>query len=332
MANLFSRVRAKGWGGDARNGDGLRTLFLATSGELVQPLTGIAQPPTPLDGIPLKFNDSTDRREHLAKWLTSPENPYFSRSVANRVWANFMGRGLVENVDDMRISNPATNEPLLNELSSYLAQNQFDLKILMREILRSETYQRSSEVLPKNKQDDRFYSRFYPRRLMAEVLLDAISQVSEVPTAFQKIEHKGADIRTTKEYPLGTRATELYDSAVLSSFLSKFGRNNRDIVCECERTNKPDLVQVLHIANGGTINEKLKSNKSCVEIAVSKPATANKAIIRDAFLKTLAREPTEHESKSLLQIIEQAGLSDRRSALEDLYWSLMSSREFLFQH
>ncbi|MDA7901796.1 DUF1549 and DUF1553 domain-containing protein [bacterium] len=332
MANLFSRVRAKGWGGDARNGDGLRTLFLATSGELVQPLTGIAQPPTPLDGIPLEFDDPTDRREHLADWLTSPENPYFSRSVANRVWANFMGRGLVENVDDMRTSNPATNEPLLNELASYLSQNQFDLKALMREILRSETYQRSSEVLPENEQDDRFYSRFYPRRLMAEVLLDAISQVSEVPTAFQKIEHKGADIRATKEYPLGTRATELYDSAVLSSFLSKFGRNNRDIVCECERTNKPSLVQVLHIANGATINEKLKSNKSCVEIAIAKPATANEAIIREAFLKTVAREPTEHESESLLQIIEQTGQDDRRNAIEDLYWSLMSSREFLFQH
>jgi hypothetical protein len=109
---------------------------------------------------------------------------------------------------------------------------------------------------------------------MAEVLLDAISQVSEVPTAFVKIEHKGADIRKTTEYPLGTRATELYDSAVLSSFLSKFGRNNRDIVCECERTNKPSLVQVLHIANGSTINEKLKSNSSCVEIAISKPVTS----------------------------------------------------------
>lgn len=332
MANMFSRVRAKGWGGDARNGDGLRTLFLATSGELVQPLTGIAQPPAPLDGTPLEFDDPSDRREHLADWLTSPENPYFSRSVANRVWANFMGRGLVENVDDMRTSNPATNEPLLNELSSFLTQNQFDLKALMREILRSETYQRSSQVLPQNKQDDRFYSRFYPRRLMAEVLLDAISQVSDVPTAFQQIEHKGADIRATKEYPLGTRATELYDSAVLSSFLSKFGRNNRDIVCECERTNKPSLVQVLHIVNGATINEKLKSKKSCVEVAIGKPVKSNETIIREAFLKTVAREPTTHEKISLLEIIEQAGPDDRRTAIEDLYWSLMSSREFLFQH
>ncbi len=332
MANLFSRVRAKGWGGDARNGDGLRTLFLATSGELIQPLTGTAQPPTPLDGTPLAFDNPTDRREHLAAWLTSPDNPYFSRSIANRVWANFMGRGLVENVDDMRTSNPATNEPLLDELSSFLSKNEFDLKALMREILQSETYQRSSVVLPENKQDDRFYSRFFPRRLMAEVLLDAISQVTEIPTEFAKIEHKGADIRTTKEYPLGTRATELYDSAVLSSFLTKFGRNSRDIVCECERTNKPSLVQVLHIANGSTINEKLKSSKSCVDVAVSKPETSNQTIIREAFLKTVAREPTDLERNQLLQIIEQAGENERRSAIEDLYWSLMSSREFLFQH
>jgi len=334
MANMFSRVRAKGWGGDGRNGDGLRTVFLAGDGELTQPLTGKPQPPTPLDGEPLAFDDPTDRRVHLAKWLTSPENPYFSRSIANRVWANFMGRGLVETVDDMRLSNPATNEPLLAALAEHIVEKDYDLKSLMRLILQSETYQRSSEPIPTNEEDDRFYARYYPRRLMAEVLLDAVSQVTEVPTAFTKIQHDGADVRDTKEYKLGTRAIELYDSAIKSQFLSTFGRNKRDIVCDCERTNKPSMTQVLHIANGTTINEKLKSEKSCVSKLVSQAddKEANSKIIKDAYLKTLARVPTDEELKLLLEVLAEAGEDSRREAIEDLYWSLMSSREFLFQH
>ncbi len=377
MANMFSRVRAKGWGGDARNGDGLRTVFLAGSGELDQPLTGKPQPPTPLDGVPLEFDDPSDRRKHLATWLTDADNPYFSRSVVNRVWANFMGRGLVENVDDMRVSNPATNEPLLAALGKYVVDNKYDLKVLMRLILQSETYQRSSVANAGNQADDRFYSRFYPRRLMAEVLLDAVSQVSEVPTEFKKIAHDGADIKDTKEYPIGTRAIELYDSAVFSSFLSKFGRNKRDIVCECERSNKPSMIQVLHIANGVTINEKLQSDSSCVgRLFVSKqkagtdskkpgndeqktkgeaeqakanesqpndqsqptePATELTAIdvplvIRSAFLATLSREPSSAELQKLRAEFKDVAPVDLRESLEDLYWGLMSSREFLFQH
>lgn len=334
MANLFSRVRAKGWGGDARSGDGLRTLFLATSGELDQPLTGKPQLPTPLDGIPMEFDDPGDRREHLAKWITAEENPYFSRSIANRVWANFMGRGLVENVDDMRVSNPATNEPLLAALANFVVKNDYDLQSLMRAILRSETYQRSSISVLGNQEDDRFYAHFYPRRLMAEVILDAVSQVSNVPTEFKKIVHDGADIKDTKEYPLGTRAIELYDSAVLSQFLSTFGRNKRDIVCECERTNKPSMIQVLHIANGSTINEKLSSKESCVADALKlEPSEKNtKKIIRDAYLQTLARLPSESQEKQLLEVFAGVGNDSRRAAIEDLYWSLMSSREFLFQH
>ncbi len=332
MANLFSRVRAKGWGGDARNGDGLRTLFTVNTGELDQPLTGQPQPPTPLDGVPLEFDDPNDRRKHLAKWLTAEENPYFSRSVANRVWANFMGRGLVENVDDMRVSNPASNEPLLAALAEFVVENDYDLKKLMREILRSETYQRSSEAIEGNLEDDRFYARFYPRRLMAEVLLDAVSQVTQVPTEFKKIAHDGADIKDTKEYPLGTRAIELYDAAVLSQFLSTFGRNKRDIVCECERTNKPSMVQILHIANGTTINEKLKSEKSCVAKVLEEKQINISNIIETAYLQTLSRSPSESEAKRLHSVLKDVDDETRREAIEDLYWSLMSSREFLFQH
>jgi hypothetical protein len=368
MANLFSRVRAKGWGGDARNGDGLRTVFLVNRGELTQPLTGKPQPPTPLDGTPLSFDDPRDRRIHLANWLTAPENPYFSRSVVNRVWANFLGRGLVENVDDMRVSNPATNEPLLAALSDYVIEHEYDLKKLMRLILQSETYQRSSQPIAGNELDDRFYARYYPRRLMAEVMLDAISQVTEVPTAFNQIAYNGADVKKTDAYPLGTRAIELYDSAVRSEFLSTFGRNKRDIVCECERSNKPSMIQVLHLANGVTINEKLKADSSCIsklfpapteQTAATEPSKQStgdqtggeiaepetidrrpsaaaainvESVIETAYLKTLSRHPTAAELSQIRSVFDQVSDDELRVSIEDLYWGLMSSREFLFQH
>ena len=150
FANLFSRVRAKGWGGDARNGNGIRTVFLATKGELIQPITGKPQPPAPLDGDPIDFDFAGDRRGPLADWMTSPDNPYFARSITNRVWARFFAVGLVEDVDDMRVSNPASNEKLLSASADYLIENDFDLKTLMRAILNSKTYQRSSEITPGN--------------------------------------------------------------------------------------------------------------------------------------------------------------------------------------
>ena len=142
MANLFARVRAKGWGGEGGGGDGRRTLYVAQSGDLIQPRTGKPQPPTPLDGRPLPLDDPADRRRSLADWLTSPENPYFARAITNRVWANFFGVGLVEKVDDVRISNPASNEALLKSAADALIGWKFDLKALMKAILQSNAYQR----------------------------------------------------------------------------------------------------------------------------------------------------------------------------------------------
>jgi hypothetical protein len=157
FANLFSRVRAKGWGGDTRNGDGKRTLFVETRGDLIQPRTGKAQAPAPLDGEAIATDDPADRREALAAWLTSPKNPYFTRAIANRVWANFFGRGIVESVDDMRASNPASNEPLLAALAEFLVGHGYDLNSLMRLILQSETYQRSSLTVDGNRGDTRYF-------------------------------------------------------------------------------------------------------------------------------------------------------------------------------
>jgi hypothetical protein len=262
--------------------------------------------------------------------MTSPKNPYFSRSITNRVWQNFMGVGLVEQVDDLRVSNPPTNPELLDELAQYLVQHNYDLKALMRVILLSEAYQRSSEAVPANVEDTRFYSRYYPKRLMAEVLLDAIAQVTGVPTDFSKIQYDGADIQDTKEYPRGTRAIALYDSAVQSKFLSTFGRNKRDIVCECERSNKPSMVQVLHMNNGSTINDRLKSEESCV--AKSLDRNDWDQVIQSAYRATLCRLPTDGELTQIKQILEESQGEERRVALEDFYWSLLTSREFVFNH
>ena len=329
FANLFARVRAKGWGGDARSGDGARTLFIADRGDLIQPRTGKPQPPAPLDGQAIASDSTEDRREALADWLTSPENPYFTRSIANRVWANFFGRGIVEPVDDLRISNPASNEPLLQAISEHLAKNDYDLKSLMRLILRSETYRRSSTPLPENEGDQKYYSRYYPRRLMAEVLQDAITSVTRVSPKYNRITLSDGSTEGTSLYREGTRALQLSDSAVTSYFLKTFGRNEREITCECERSNKPSMVQVLHLSNGDTLNNNLRSKQSRVNTMITQ---SNDGIIDEAYLLCLSRRPSDSERKRLQNIFEVAPETERRGVAEDLFWALMTSREFLFQH
>ena len=329
FANLFARVRAKGWGGDARSGDGARTLFIADRGDLIQPRTGKPQPAAPLDGQAIASDSTEDRREALADWLTSPENPYFTRSIANRVWANFFGRGIVEPVDDLRISNPASNEPLLQAISEHLAKNDYDLKSLMRLILRSETYRRSSTPLPENEGDQKYYSRYYPRRLMAEVLQDAITSVTRVSPKYNRITLSDGSTEGTSLYREGTRALQLSDSAVTSYFLKTFGRNEREITCECERSNKPSMVQVLHLSNGDTLNNNLRSKQSRVNTMITQ---SNGDIIDEAYLLCLSRRPSDSERKRLQNIFEVAPETERRGVAEDLFWALMTSREFLFQH
>lgn len=335
FANLFSRVRAKGWGGDGRSGDGIRTIWVEPRGDLIQPRTGKPQPPAPLEGKPLDPNDPSDRREELAAWLTSPNNKQFSRSVVNRVWANFFGRGLVHPVDDLRDSNPASNEEALAALSDWFVSKFFDLKILIRTIVQSETYQRSAAVLPGNKDDDRFLSRHIPRRLMAEVLHDAVADVTGIPTDFNAVAMPDGSTQKTDFYPKGTRAVQLWDSAVKSYFLDTFGRNKREISCECERSNQPSLVQVFHISNGQTLNDKLRAKGSIVERILEQTkgqANADATIIEDAYLRCLCRFPSEKERKGFLAILAATPAEKRKEAVEDLYWAVMSSREFLFQH
>ncbi|MCI0359928.1 MAG: DUF1553 domain-containing protein [Planctomycetaceae bacterium] len=328
FANMFSRVRAKGWGGDYRGGDGLRVVYSDTQGELIQPSRGTPQPPAPLDGVPLAFEATADRRLTVAQWLASPENPYFTRAIVNRVWANFFGVGLVEAVDDLRATNPASNEELLAAASTFLVESKYDLKELMRTILRSEAYQRASTPLPENQADERFYSRYYVKRLKAEVLLDAIAQATSVPTGFKAAtpdnRNPGAPIPAIK------RAIQLPDGYVDSYFLTTFGKPDRLITCECERSNEPSMTQVLHLYNGDTVNKKLQSAGSAAEKAAAEADSAE--IIEDLYLASLARFPTDEEKQKLLGELSAAPPDQRRQAIEDLYWSVLTSREFLFNH
>lgn len=331
FANLFARVRAKGWGGDARDGDGKRTIYVEPRGDLIQPRTGKSQAPTPLDAAPISSSAEGDRREYLADWLTSPNNQYFSRSITNRIWANYFGRGLVDPVDDLRQSNPASNEALLQALADFLVENDFDHKALMRLILQSETYQRSSEALYENQDEDRFFARQYPRRLMAEVLHDAVVGVTGVPSEFTAVARRDGSIEKTDFYPKGTKALELFDSAVDSYFLNTFGRNERELACECERSNQPSLIQVLHVANGETINDKIHDKASVVG-RLLKSAASNGELVEEAYLLCLSRKPQERELAGFTKILEGVSGEQKKEAVEDLFWALMTSREFLFQH
>jgi len=311
MANLFSRVRAK------NGADKAPVVFSVSDGDIIQPLTGAPQPPRPLDGDPVAPSVA-DRRVAFADWLTSRDNPFFSRAISNRIWANFMGAGLVDKVDDMRASNPASNEKLLLALAGYLADQHYDLKQLMRLILQSQTYQRSSKPLAGNAADAKFHSHHYPRRIMAETLLDAASEVTASPTRFGK-------------YPTGWRSMQLPDSNVDSYFLQSFGRADRILTCDCERTAEPSIAQAMNIANGDTVNQKLESKKNILNQDLAKH-WSNDQIVEEAYLASLSRYPTPGEKLQIAAVLKDAKETDRRELLEDLYWGLLSSNEFLFDH
>jgi len=319
MANLFARVGLKN---GVRAGD--VQVYSNPSGEVNHPRLGRPLPPAPLDGEALPFDSPKDRRQHLADWLTSPSNPYFARAVVNRVWKNFMGRGLVEAVDDMRATNPPSNEELLVALTRDFTDHGFDIKYLIRRVMNSAAYQRSSQANETNKQDERFYSRYIIKRLPAEAVLDAVSQVTGVPTDFPG-------------YPAGMRAMQLPDARVNSYFLTIFGKPPRFATCECERTSEPSVTQALHVINGETINQKLRAPGGLVDSFLKLGAT-DEAIINHLYLAALSRRPEKEEVNRLLAVMNESkdaakNAGDvRRQAVEDLAWAVLTSKEFLFNH
>jgi Protein of unknown function (DUF1553)/Protein of unknown function (DUF1549) len=329
MANLFSRVGMK-------NGDRAGDVILSPEivGDVLHPRRNVAVSPTPLDGKPVALESPADRRVHFAEWLTAPENPYFAKALVNRVWKNFFGRGLVEAEDDLRETNPATNPELLDTLAAEFVRNTYDVKALIRLIMNSSAYQRSSKPVAGNESDDRFYSRYLLRRLSGEVILDALSHVTGTPTEFNLI-YTGVEGGTaaTGNYPPGTRALQLPDSRVASRFLDAFGRADRQQTCSCERTSDSTVGQALMLNNGQVLNDKLRAPKSRVQAWLAE-GVDNPALVRRIFAWALGRTPTEAELKKLTTLMGEypATPEGRQQAVEDVVWAVVTGREFLFNH
>jgi Protein of unknown function (DUF1553)/Protein of unknown function (DUF1549) len=323
MANLFSRVALK----DGERGAGDVVVSVAPDGEIRHPRKGIVMPPQPLDAQPLSLSDPRDRRAAFADWLAIAENPYFDAAIVNRVWRNFFGRGLVDPEDDLRATNPPSDEALLKWLTTDFRAHGRDVKRLMRTIMTSAVYARSSDPVAGNELDVKYLSHYPVKRLPAEVLLDAIARVSETPTSFGG-------------YPPGWRSLQLPDVQVANTFLESFGRPERVSTCSCERSAEPSISQALHLANGETVNAKLRSDSGVVAKQVA-AKLSDKEVIDHLFHAALARRPTETERTKLLAVLagakeglsdEKAAASARRQAIEDLYWATLTGREFLFNH
>jgi len=322
FANLFSRVGIKN---GSEPGDVV--VFAKTSGNINYPKLLRPLPPTPLDGKPLSLDSTEDRRLPFATWPTSPKNPYFARSIVNRVWANFMGRGLIDPVDDVREANAASNEELLSALTEDFIAHNYDIKYVIRTIMNSAAYQLSADANATNQYDNIFYSKYIVKRLPAEVILDAMSQVTGVPTAFQG-------------YPAGTRALQLPDVQVKSEFLSVFGRPKRVICDASERSVEPSIGQALHVINGDTLNKKLSAPDGTIALFV-KLGISDSRILEHLYLSALGRYPSAAERQSELANLAKAenvtGSAEakkeaRRQGLEDMLWALVTSKEFLFNY
>lgn len=313
MAAFFARVGLKGsqefgiFGGE-------QVVRLNPTGEVSNPRTGKLMKPRPLDG---EFSDDPiDRRRALAAWMTAKENPLFARNLANRYWGYLMGRGIVDPVDDMRVTNPPSNPELLDALAKELVSNGYDVKKLLRQIMTSETYQLSSNPTPENRQDEVFYTKYAVKRMAAEELLDAVNFATGTTEKFPNL-------------PAGMRAVQLPDPNVQNYFLDTFGRPPRQITCECERSAEPNMAQALHLMNSDFVQNKVASGSG----RVAKLLAAKKSdeeIVEELYLVTLSRQPRPEEATRAQLSILQA--PNRKEGCEDLLWALLNSREFMFKH
>ena len=267
-----------------------KIIYDRRSGEVKHKVTGAVMTPKFLGGG-LADTKGKDRRVVMAEWLTSAENPYFSTSIANRVWAHFMGVGIVEPVDDIRVSNPATNPELFQKMGDMLAEYKFDFRQLVRDICNSHAYQRSATPNESNKSDTRNYAYATVRRIPAEMMLDCVSQVTNTKEKFRGL-------------PLGARAVQIADGRTSTYFLDTFGRAPRDTVCDCEASTDPSLSQALHLLNGSATSGKITQGK-VIAALFENDATPKDALDR-LYVRCLSRFPTETERKELLAAVEQA--------------------------
>lgn len=313
FAAYFARIGRKGQGVSPPISGGEEMIFTAASGQVKHPLSGKVLEPRPLFGA-APVDGARDPRRALADWLISAKNPYFARVEANRVWAELMGRGLVEPVDDLRATNPPSNGPLLDALAENFRQERYDLKKLVRAIMTSHVYGLSSLANERNASDTRNYSRHYRQRLRAEVLIDAVSDVTGVPETFTAM-------------PPGSRAMELWTVRTQSVFLDSFGRPDPNQDPPCERTSDTTVVQALHLMNAPRLHAKVTGDDGrAAQLAAS--SKSPDAIVTEIYLLVYNRFPTDEEMKVAVRLFE--GVS-RRQATEDLLWALLNTPEFVFK-
>jgi Protein of unknown function (DUF1553)/Protein of unknown function (DUF1549) len=296
-----------------------QVIFTQARGNVVNKRTGQTAAIQPLDGKPMDIAPGDDPRQKLVDWMVDAKNPFFARSVANRYWAHFFNRGIVDPLDDMRVTNPPSNPELLSALAKDLVDHQFSLKHLIRTICRSRTYQLSALPNEFNKHDKRAYARYYPRRMSAEVLFDAVSQVTASPAAF-------GGLPQDKHAP--TRAIMLPDESFNSYFLDVFGRPQRISACECERITEANLAQSLHLLNSDEVQTKLsRSGGRADQMARDPRPDAEK--IEELFLWAFARRPTPAQVNLALANIA-ANPQNKRLAYENILWALINTKEFIF--
>ena len=311
IAAAFARVgRKKGVDADDE------IIFGATAGDVKQPRTGQTMKVHLLLKGDVDVPADQDRREVFAKWLTEADNPFFAKASVNRIWGHLMGRGIVEPVDDFRDSNPPSNTPLLEELASQFVKNKYSRKWAIRTVMQSRLYQLSSRKNQFNSDDEIYNSHATTRLLSAEQLLDAICDVTGVPETFKGV-------------PAGTRATELPDPPTDHYFLKIFGQPQREMACQCERSNESNLSQALQMINGPVVHNKLRADNGRIAQMV-KANKSDEEIVTRLYLAALARKPAQAEIDAAKRHI--AASKDRRLAVEDVGWAILNSKEFLFQH
>jgi hypothetical protein len=310
FANFFPQVGRK-QGEDPRE----YVVFDRGEGDVKHPVTGKPLPPKFLGAGQPEIKKGESRRDVLAKWLASPENPQFARNLANIVWAHFLGKGIIDPVDDVRISNPATNPELLDALGTKFTEYGYDFKRLVRDICNSRTYQLSTRPNETNAGDDRNFAKGAVRRLRAEVLLDCISQATETKDKFAGL-------------PKGARAVQIPDGNTTGYFLTTFGRATRETVCSCEVKMEPNLSQALHLLNGTTVEGKV-SEGTVVRRAL-KAGQKREEILDDLYLRALGRAPTDAERAQLTGYFGDPKTDEQ--VLNDLFWALLNAKEFVFNH
>jgi hypothetical protein len=310
FADFFAQIARK-------QGEDPREIIVSNSGggDVNHPVPGRKVVPKFL-GAEFPDIKGKDRRQVLADWLASPNNPYFAKNLANIVWASFLGHGIIDPVDDVRISNPSVNPELLDALGAKFTEYHYDFKRLVRDICTSRTYQLASEANDTNVADERNFSHGAIRRVRAEVLLDMIGQITETHEKFRGL-------------PMGARAVEIADGSTSNYFLTTFGRATRETVCSCEVSMAPNLSQALNLINGDTVQGKIQ-NGGVVRKMLAEKKTPDE-IITALYARTLSRAPTDGERKELLALIGDKP-DQQQKGLEDLFWALLNSQEFMFNH